>query len=766
MTIEWCEFIEPVATDLLGEPNAEMSRPPEDVRFGNKGSVSVNYETGIWFDHENNRGGGVMDLIRVYAEIEDTDEAAQFAENCRKQFETTEKPKPKPKANGRGNTPQNNLELEETYTYLDAAGKLALEVKRFAYRQPDGGYITNTDGKRLKTFRQSRPDGAPVVPYRLPQLLEAIAAGETILMPEGERKVDTLRAMGFAATCAAEGAKKWKPEHTAFLKGADVVLLPDNDPAGREHVDAIATSLAPVARRLRILELPGLPEKGDIVDWVAAGGTAEEFKRLVDAAPEYKRDENEGPQPLSRPLPPPEPFPAEALDDLAPAAEAICDHVQSPFSMCASATLAATSFAVSWHLDIILPTGQPRPASCWFWCIAESGERKTATDEKAFRPQSDYEKNLRARYEVELSDYNVQNSMWAAQAKAIEKQFKDLGSAGSEAHSKALEKLGPAPKKPLGALIMSSDFTFEGLVRSLTLGQAVYGIIGSEGGQFIGGHGMNEEAKLRTITNLSAAWDGQPIKRVRADEITILFGRRVGMHLMIQPEVAALALCDELLLKQGFLSRILVCSPESLIGKRKHKSPSPEAEKALGEYNRRLLEIIETPLPLAPDTQNELRPRAVPFSAEATKLFWEFADEVDAAMGPGGEYETIRPFAAKLPEHAARLGITLAGYKTNLKVEQLSAEHFAYGIRLAVWYATEAVRLSSITTPTAQKLLDWLLLQPDPTITARKICRYGPNSIRDRDTALELCKVLESHGWLIPIKARRRDTREWTIVRE
>ena len=94
---------------------------------------------------------------------------------------------------------------------------------------------------------------------------------------------------------------------------------------------------------------------------------------------------------------------------------------------------------------------------------------------------------------------------------------------------------------------MSSDFTFEGLVRCLNLGQPLYGIIGSEGGQFIGGHGMTEESKLRTITGLSAAWDGEPIKRVRATETVILYGRRVGMHLMVQPEVAATALADELL---------------------------------------------------------------------------------------------------------------------------------------------------------------------------------------------------------------------------
>ena len=58
------DFMEPVALSLLGDPNTRLSRPPRDVRFGNDGSVSVNFEDGTWFDHENQIGGGVLDLIK------------------------------------------------------------------------------------------------------------------------------------------------------------------------------------------------------------------------------------------------------------------------------------------------------------------------------------------------------------------------------------------------------------------------------------------------------------------------------------------------------------------------------------------------------------------------------------------------------------------------------------------------------------------------------------------------------------------------------
>src|SRR5262249_33974668 len=612
------------------------------------------------------------------------------------------------------------------------------------------------------------------------ELIEAVAAGLTICIAEGEKKVDLIRSFGFSATCCAGGAKKWGPAHTAFLQRADVVLLPDNDPVGRKHVEAIAQSLAPIARRLRILELPNLPEKGDVVDWHAAGGTAEEFARLVAAAADYVPDEADaaaGPQPLMRPLPPPESFPLEALGpELASAAQAICDIVQSPIEMCAGAVLASTSFAVSVHIHIKLqrPTGQIKPASCWRGCVAESGERKTATDDLAFATQKQREHQLHADHPVELERYKVRRRMWEAQTKAIDKRHKDA--AGSKAHQIDLEKLGPEPEKPLDPLIMATDFTFEGMVNCLKLGQPLYGIIGAEGGQFIGGHGMTDNAKLRTITGLCAAWDGEPIKKVRATDAIILYGRRVGMHLMVQPEVAKAALGDELLTKQGFLSRILVSTPTSLIGTRMHKASPPEAALALQQYKDHISSLTEKPYPLEPNKRNEFAPRNVPFSADAVALFWEFADEVEKAMAPSEEYEPIRPFAAKLAEHAARLGATIAAYR-DLNFSELSREDFQRGMRIAVYYATEAKRMSGANTvssellpeqklPPAQKLLDWLQRWPKPTVSARDIYTFGPSAIRDRENAIGLVEILVKHGWLIPLQTRRRDTKEWQIVRE
>jgi putative DNA primase/helicase len=172
-----------------------------------------------------------------------------------------------------------------TYDYLDAAGTLRFQAVRYA----------------PKDFRQRRPDGKgewiwnlPLdrahrfLLFRLPEVIEAIAQEQTIFVLEGEKDVLTAVQLGIPATCNAGGAGKWSVDHAAHLKDADVVLISDNDDAGRRHMEDVAASLVGVAKRVRQLTLPDLPPKGDLTDWVRAGGTVEQLWALVEKAPEIK----------------------------------------------------------------------------------------------------------------------------------------------------------------------------------------------------------------------------------------------------------------------------------------------------------------------------------------------------------------------------------------------------------------------------------------------------------------------------------------------
>jgi Protein of unknown function (DUF3987) len=124
------------------------------------------------------------------------------------------------------------------------------------------------------------------------------------------------------------------------------------------------------------------------------------------------------------------------------------------------------------------------------------------------------------------------------------------------------------------------------------------------------------------------------------------------MHLMVQPEVAGAALNDRLLRDQGFLTRILLSNPTSLIGTRVLEPRGLPG--VLQDYRSRLLALLEGPFPLEQGKRNELAPRTVPFSNEAAELFRQFSNAIERVMPPGETYGEIQGFAAKLAEHAAR----------------------------------------------------------------------------------------------------------------
>jgi hypothetical protein len=149
------------------------------------------------------------------------------------------------------------------------------EPKGFSQRRPDGsgGWIWNLDGVRR-------------VLYGLPEILAADIA-DWVLIPEGEKDVNRLTELGFVATTNAQGAGKWRSEHTEALRGRRVALLPDNDQPGEKHAEAVAGALQGVAAEVRILRLPNLPPKGDVSDWLDAGGTPDELDRLIANAPPF-----------------------------------------------------------------------------------------------------------------------------------------------------------------------------------------------------------------------------------------------------------------------------------------------------------------------------------------------------------------------------------------------------------------------------------------------------------------------------------------------
>ena len=276
-------YIEQVARHYLGEPNAKLSKGTE-LRFGTYGSMSVDLRKATFFNHESGVGGGLIDLVKLHEPVSMNGGLPDILET---KF-------------GIPKQTQGKLQpakyLAKQYEYVNSDGEVVFQVQRF---EP-------------KTFRQRRPDGnggwlynmdgVTAVPYNLDKII--LNPDAPIFIVEGEKCADRLTQLGLIATTNHGGSKNWKPDLNQHFTGRKVIVIPDNDVAGQAHADVVVSQLWGVAGAIKRIDLPGLPDKGDVIDWLFAGNNVYDLTALVKAA-----------QPIAAE---PEPAQPEELQDIFP----------------------------------------------------------------------------------------------------------------------------------------------------------------------------------------------------------------------------------------------------------------------------------------------------------------------------------------------------------------------------------------------------------------------------------------------------------------
>lgn len=158
----------------------------------------------------------------------------------------------------------------DIYTYSDEDGEPVFRVLRFS------GKKFAQQGRQGESWKNGM-DGVRRVPYRLPEVLEAVDRGDPVYMVEGERDVHAVEDVGHVATCNPGGAGNWKEEFNEHFEGGDIRVVADDDRAGRDHARRVARSLEDVAENVELLK----PAEGsDVEDHLDAGYTLDELKQL------------------------------------------------------------------------------------------------------------------------------------------------------------------------------------------------------------------------------------------------------------------------------------------------------------------------------------------------------------------------------------------------------------------------------------------------------------------------------------------------------
>ena len=462
---------------------------------------------------------------------------------------------------------------------------------------------------------------------------------------------------------------------------------------------------------------------------------------------------------LEREMEKADPYPMEALGEIiGEAAKIMTKGIQAPDALCAHSVLGFATHSVQGHANVFID-GRTIPLNEFFLSIGSRSARKTECDSKAGQIHKSFQKELFNQYQIDREVFMDEQEAYKREKDKIIKNDKKSLSEKNDALA-VLRKNQPLP--PHEPLIVFSDPTTQGIHGLFMNGTPSKYLCADEGGQVSGGHSMKPEEKTYTATTFSKWWDGAPIDRVRGgDGSSILYGRRLSMHLMMQDKIAAAFFNDEVMRNQGLLSRFLCSFPISLTGHRFYQEYNVSDTVEMLNFYNRVQRILDEPLPLRTDEKtglalNELEPRTIYLEDNAKKAWIVAYEAIETESGKGRTFESIEGFAGKASNHIIRLAGIMAMFD-DITRESVPKEYIDNAIILMEYYLNERMRLTRMAEPNlslehAKKLLRWIQEKKLKTVTLPDVYQFGPNRFRNKKQAQDVIRVLEEHFWLVRLK--------------
>ncbi len=535
-----------------------------------------------------------------------------------------------------------------TYDYVDADGTLRYQTVR---RDPKGFFQRRPDGRGGWIHDLT---GVGRVLYRLPELL---AATGPVWLPEGEKDADALASLGLTATTTVGGANApWLASYTEALRGHHVALLADNDDPGRARVQRIVRALLGAAASVRIVDLPDLPPKGDVSDWLAAGGTKDALLALARATPplleadlaasdlsnaSYLHSSSLQPSSLHaspHPVAIPEvlPFPVEVFPAV------IRRYVEEgaaalgvPVDMVAVPLLAFAAGAIGNTRALRVKAGWVVRPILWLAVIGEPGSGKSPALDHARHPLDVLQ---RAAWET----FRTAMQQWELDAAAV----------------KAEKPPAPPPPKPVLEHFFTTDATTEALAAMLGTSPGL-ALVRDELVGWVKSHDAYRKGGDRQ--NWLSLWAGAPLKVDRRGAGALYVPRPTASVVGgIQPELLS-ELAEEANRRDGFVDRFGLCWPDA--------KPARWTEATVDGATTQAAEALFARLrPKVPPDES----RIVDLAPGAKRAFAVWFDEnADLVAGATG---LAAGCAAKLPGQCARIALVLHGLHHPHDMERAVAE--------------------------------------------------------------------------------------------
>ncbi len=565
----------------------------------------------------------------------------------------------------------------ETYCYRDESGTPLYYVCRFEGSDIKGNPIEG------KTFRQINAEtkkwkmsGVRRVLYHLPDI---ISSSDRIFITEGEKDADRLRQkFSVTATTCPGGAGKWKKEYNECLSGRELIILPDNDIPGKDHAEAVRRSLSGTVS-ISVINLPDIPEKGDVSDWMDQGGTGEDLIRLCDSCPDTEfSDNNKGI------LADPPPVPLDVLPEscqkmVMQASAAFSVPSEIPFT----AFLTTVSACIGRTRGIRIKESWSEFANLYIALVGKSGTGKSPCTMVFLNSVFRVEKGLYEKYQLEFSDYLRELEQYDNATK-------------EDRRTGAVSK----PEKPPCKQILVDDTTSESLPEVLAdnprgvlwFRDELSGLI-LDFDKYSGRDGA-------TKTRLMTAYDSGPWKINRKKGRLLIPSACLSIFGTVQPRVLPQLFSDKDE-ATGFLPRFMFVRSV-------RKSPSFWSDESFSEDSADVLDNIVGTL-----LRHDLRagePVYIPVSNEARKLYIKWFDAQSSESWLNFDSDAFESILAKLRGQCLRLCLILhclfSADTSSDETEPISADTMKKAIRLADWFKEHQRQVWQVMGRWGDKVVD------------------------------------------------------------
>ncbi len=601
------------------------------------------------------------------------------------------------------------------------------------------------------------PNGKPL--YRLPELLAADHA-EPVFIVEGEACADALAKLGLTATTSG-GATSVDGADWSSLRGRKVTIWPDNDTPGAEYAaDVIAKCDKCDVRLIAPDIVQGLPDGGDVVDWLAAhpASTADDIRALATVEPPIPQRIE--PTPLPDPLPRVPAFDAALLPDAVRTwCEDAAEGLQVPLDFLAVPAMVALAGAIGRSIGLAMKRNDrwlERPL-LWGCVIGRPSSGKSPALNPARRMLERLARVERDAYESALRDYEAR----ALVAEAGKSNAKDAIKAAlkrndSTAARSAADSALFAEEPPSEPRIVTNDATVEKLGELLN--QNPRGLVqfrdelagwlasldreGREGDRAFwlecwNGHGAFTVDRI-----------GRGTVHIDACAMSLLGGMQPGKLAEYVRGVVRGGFADD-----GLIQRLQLAVYPDLPASWRYtdRAPDPHAEAHAWETFKRLRQL--DPVAVGAESAPWADVPFIRFDDEAQALLIEWIEPHMQRLREGSEPPWIESHLAKYQSLVGRLALVL--HLADGHNGAVSADTLAKALDWCAYLEGHARRIYAPATDGGLSGAHLILkrrAELGERFTARDLYRRGWSGLADPDAAQAAVDVLLEYGHLISIE--------------